>query len=172
MDVFSWSLPFVGEKVTEMLIGILNVCSDDELMHDPREAETFADKDVKNERRNLIRSKILAVGKMARAFTTLREESETIYNLKGLTPSGMLPVGALAEGRDGVRALNIGTEVGLKKKRSFEEVKRLDKINERMPPTRPGGSGNSGSGKSPPTSPSPRRTPGTSTNNANHGREK
>ena len=77
-----------------------------------------------------MRKQCTLVGKMARVFTTLREESETIYSLKGLTPSGLLPVGALAEGRDGLRTL-VG-EVGVKKKRSFEEVKKFDKINERI----------------------------------------
>ncbi|CAD6204157.1 GSCOCG00009891001-RA-CDS [Cotesia congregata] len=128
MDVFTWSLPFVGEKVTDMLVSVLNICTDDELMSD-EDASLEEGKTPTNLRKEVIRNKVKAIARMARLFSVLREQSEIVLKLKGLTPTGFLPLGALSGGR-------VSLENTLKsyKNLSFDEVKRLDAINERMPP--------------------------------------
>ncbi|OAF68153.1 hypothetical protein A3Q56_04090 [Intoshia linei] len=85
-------------------------------------------------RKDIIRNKIRAIGKMARSFQLLREENETILRLKGLTPSGSLPIGILSQGKAGLQSAMIG--IGNNDVNSFAEAKNLDKINEHIPPKR------------------------------------
>ncbi|KAL5969974.1 Serine/threonine-protein phosphatase 2B catalytic subunit 2 [Taenia solium] len=83
------------------------------------------------------------------------EESESVLELKGLTPNGMLPFGALSGGRETlltgrqiilINEMNLLTLCGVApnhKITSFEEAKAIDLINERMPPRHDLGSSSS-----------------------------
>ena len=83
MDAFTWSLPFVGSKITEMLLAILDICTQEELEDDDSssqgETSTVADIALTpNEiaqRRQQIKNKVLAVGRMQRVFQLLRYAS-------------------------------------------------------------------------------------------------
>ncbi|KAL3894066.1 MAG: hypothetical protein SGCHY_005488 [Lobulomycetales sp.] len=120
MDVFTWSLPFVGEKITDMLLAILNTCSKEEL----DEMETEPSLTEKEERRKKIKNKIMAVGLMARTFSTLRSEHEQIAELKNVMGVENLPAGSLALGAEGIKSAID----------SFDVAKEADLENERLPP--------------------------------------
>ncbi|SNX82281.1 calcineurin catalytic subunit [Melanopsichium pennsylvanicum] len=129
MDVFTWSLPFVGEKITDMLIAILNVCSREELDEEEEEDEipttpTSAGEEETAERRTIIKNKILAVGRMSRVFALLREEAERVSELKSSQASAKLPYGTLVLGSEGIKDSIV----------NFDDARKVDIENERLPP--------------------------------------
>ncbi|CUM47123.1 uncharacterized protein AC631_03508 [Debaryomyces fabryi] len=148
MDVFTWSLPFVGEKVTDMLVSILNICTEEELEEETVVNEGYnnaydhtaisavassptseppneTDPDSFEAKRQTLRNKVIAIGRVSRMYQVLRQESESVAHLKQLN-SGTLPKGSLLHGSEGLkRTLS-----------SFEEARRADLVNEALPPSR------------------------------------
>ncbi|ROT42128.1 serine/threonine-protein phosphatase 2B catalytic subunit [Sodiomyces alkalinus F11] len=136
MDVFTWSLPFVGEKITDMLIAILSTCSEEELKEEATPSSTspgpvspplsaaLQDPESIEFKRRAIKNKILAIGRLSRVFQVLREESESVTELKTVS-GGRLPAGTLMLGAEGIKnAIS-----------NFEDARKVDLQNERLPPT-------------------------------------
>jgi serine/threonine-protein phosphatase 2B catalytic subunit len=129
MDVFTWSLPFVGEKITDMLIAILSTCSEEELKEEPTRppqatGQLSYDPESIEFKRRAIKNKILVIGRLSRVFQVLREESERVTELKTAS-GGRLPAGTLMLGAEGIKnAIS-----------SFEDARKVDLQNERLPPS-------------------------------------
>lgn len=133
MDVFTWSMPFVGEKITDMLMAILNCCTKEELEEEDEETpmaitpdaepEQTAEEDTAKQRQ-IIKTKILAVGRMSRVFALLREESERVSELKRISGTGNLPADQLASESEGIKEAIHG----------FDDARKSDIENERLPP--------------------------------------
>jgi len=115
MDVFTWSLPFIGEKVTEMLHNVLGVCNEDELDNTEKgdeDLEALAEK---------MKETMAVIQSQKEGYTDLVANNQDALVLHGLTsPTGDAPV---AGGFDDLAAAM----------KTFEGVKALDKSNEAMP---------------------------------------
>ncbi|KAJ7653164.1 Metallo-dependent phosphatase-like protein [Mycena polygramma] len=158
-NAFTWSLPFVGAKITEMLLAVLSVCSEEEL-GDASDSDsegaaptaTDADGDAQMRdrtartlglstpaevarRRQEIKSKIIAVGRMQRVFQLLREEAESASELVDAEAGEAGVSGGLGVQRQIRQSIH-----------NFEDARRSDIQNERIPSL-------------PPTSPSPSPSP-------------
>lgn len=118
-----------------MLIAILNTCSKEELEEETPLSATSADPispppdgemdpNSTEAKRRAIKNKILAIGRLSRVFQVLREESERVTELKTAT-GGRLPAGTLMLGAEGIKEAIT----------SFEEARKVDLQNERLPPS-------------------------------------
>jgi serine/threonine-protein phosphatase 2B catalytic subunit len=126
VDIFTWSMPFLAEKVISMLSYIVNKLGEDEEVDDEDSKaaiEELSKGANKIGRANKLRSKVKVFARMQKMFTTLKDESELILKLKGMAPDGKIPRGLLLEGRPAIRdALQ-----------EFKRAREVDKINERTP---------------------------------------
>jgi len=145
MNVFAWSLPFVAEKVGELLMAVFRLVDDVE-----------ADQQEQVEARKLqdLRSKIKGVSRMMHIFKKMREEREKLVVAGPLSPKGTdLPSSFDENTIQGATAAPITTPLipqplsnsdsgyptiqrrGSLSSLSFGVVKLLDKSNEARPPS-------------------------------------
>lgn len=79
------------------------------------------------------------MGRMIKMFRTLREENESVVQLKGICPDGKVPKGLLLEGKKAIE------DELVDRSKVFTNAKKLDQMNEAMPnspSTASSGSGN------------------------------
>jgi len=137
MDVFQWSLPFVAEKVTDMLANVLDYEDSGSDSSEEDEEKTKKKEPVEppkpvippppppNERGGLLKKKVVAVSKLLRMYKVLRQENEAIVQLKQLTPSHKVPFGLLRKGPKAIKEVLVG----------FDSAKEADLVNEKRPGT-------------------------------------
>ena len=75
----------------------------------------------------MLRNKVRAMSKMMKMFKILREENESVVQLKGICPDGKVPKGLLLEGKRAIENELID------RSKLFTNAKKLDSHNEGMP---------------------------------------
>lgn len=88
LNLITWSMPFLAEKITGMLYHILRNCTPAELREDlkidlsQKVNEMSSQEQDKIARKMNMKNKILAMGRMNKMLTTLRENSELVLEMK------------------------------------------------------------------------------------------
>ena len=115
MNVFSWSIPFVSEKISEILLHIIKKDKSSlEGDESDKIGETITDS---------LKLKVKFLTLIMKMYRTLREENQLIMKLKGFCPGNKIPKGILLQGPE---ALKTAYE-------RYREAKKSDEINEKMP---------------------------------------
>lgn len=123
MNAFDWSLPFLGEKIAELLMAVLQIPS----LESQLEGLTLKEREkllIENEEREkVLNEKILALGKIGQVCNEYRSERESLTELENVAGLESLPGEELMVGDDILRAA-INT---------FSDAKESDRFNERLP---------------------------------------
>lgn len=112
MNAFTWSLPFVADKVSDILMTIWHLVDDEFEEVDANEGVPEGEQ---------VRNKILAMGKVARMYKVYRTE-ELQLQAKAASPAKAVAPPALTQ--------QLGET---KKPEDFESSRKADSINERRP---------------------------------------
>ena len=125
MDIFSWSAPFVIEKVLEI---IANMIKDRpgkarEEHKGPELDRTDPVIEEKQKRKEILRNKVKAVGKMALMFRNRRKYNTKLVKLKGLAPDNKIPISLLRANTEEIdEVLSV-----------FQNARQQDAQNEKRP---------------------------------------
>ncbi len=84
-----------------MLSHVVMKCDDDEV-EDENAAVAKLGED-KLARVKIMKRKIKSIGRVAKMFSTLKQESEDLLKIKNMAPDGKIPRGLLLEGRPAIR---------------------------------------------------------------------
>eukprot|EP00053_Salpingoeca_punica_P017394 m.167545 g.167545 ORF g.167545 m.167545 type:complete len:478 (+) comp17195_c0_seq3:255-1688(+) len=111
LDVFTWSLPFIGEKTTEMLLNVLSVCTPEELASSDSAIDELADK---------MKAAKSTIQRRQRSYSRQASINQAQLLLHGVaSPTGDV----VSENKDELQ----------EKISTFEGAKSLDRQNEALP---------------------------------------
>jgi len=103
IDLFTWSMPFLAEKVTEMLFNIIGRNE----AFSPKTSKELDEIDFtklvakgpsQEDKYEVLRTKVKSIARLMKMFKNLRENSEMLLMLKDRAPDGKVPKGLLLEG--------------------------------------------------------------------------
>lgn len=126
LDIFTWSIPFLIEKVIQMWDCILRnergdqVIVADEIAHERLTKLAEEAKEVKSE---VMKKKIKVMSKMMLMLKNIRNERELILNLKDSCPDDKLPRELLTHGKLTIKSSSS----------SFKRARLFDSVNEKRP---------------------------------------
>ena len=119
MNVFSWSIPFVSEKISEILVHIIKKKNEDDVEEQQQHTSSKINETVSHS----LKMKMKIIIMLMKMYKTLREENELIMKLKGFCPGSKIPKGILLLGAEAIRT-------ALER---YKEAKKMDVVNEKMP---------------------------------------
>lgn len=124
IDAFDWSLPFLSEKIADLLLLTLNIPNMRAKLSGLTPDERDKLDQLKKFRERVIKSKIMAVNKVSKMFQTIRNDREAVDELMNVMGTRIVPHKYLTLGSQEIRELV----------KTFTDAKQSDCINEMMPP--------------------------------------